>query len=109
LFSSEFSSTSVSFVYHYRTSCCTDCLSSESLSYDNIITSTDDCKCLQQSLTNLNCWSVQNNVRFNASKCKVLTITRKKTHVTYDYKLEAEKSINSQSACSLLSLPLCYF
>ena len=53
----------------------------------NTISSTDDCKCLQQSLTNLNCWSVQNNIRFNASKCKVLTITRKKTPVTYDYKL----------------------
>ena len=56
----------------------------------NTITSTDDCKCLQQSLTNLNCWSVQNNIRFNASKCKVLTITRKKTPATYDYKLETE-------------------
>ena len=56
----------------------------------NTITSTDDCKCLQQSLTNLNCWSVQNNIRFNSSKCKVLTITRKKTPVTYDYKLGTE-------------------
>jgi hypothetical protein len=41
----------------------------------NTITSTDDCKCLQQLLTNLNCWSVQNNIRFNASKCKIITIT----------------------------------
>ena len=56
----------------------------------NTITSTDDCKCLQQSLTNLNCWSVQNNIRFNAPKCKVLTITRKKSPVTYDYKLGTE-------------------
>ena len=56
----------------------------------NTITSTDDCKCLQQSLTNLNCWCVQNNIRFNGSKCKVLTITRKTTPVTYDYKLGTE-------------------
>ena len=56
----------------------------------NTITSTDDCKCLQQSLTNLNWWSVQNNIRFNSSKCKVFTITRKKTPVTYDYKLGTE-------------------
>jgi hypothetical protein len=28
----------------------------------NTITSTDDCKCLQQSFTNLNCWCVQNNI-----------------------------------------------
>ena len=56
----------------------------------NTITSTDDCKCLQQSLTNLNCSSVQNNIRFNASKCKVPTITRKKISVTYDYNLGTE-------------------
>ena len=56
----------------------------------NTITSTDDCKRPQQSLTNLNCWSVQNNTRFNASKRKALTITRKKTPVTYDYKLGTE-------------------
>ena len=56
----------------------------------NTITSMDDCKCLQQSLTKLNCWSVQNNIRLNASKCKVLTITRKNNPVTYDYKLGKE-------------------
>jgi hypothetical protein len=56
----------------------------------NTITSTDDCKCLQQSLTNLNCWSVQNNIRFNSSKCTVLTITGKKTPDTYDYKQGTE-------------------
>ena len=47
------------------------------------ITSTDDCKCLQQSLTNLNSCSIQNNIHFNISKSKVLTITRKKTPVIY--------------------------
>ena len=47
------------------------------------MTSTDVCKCLQQSLKNLNSWSIQNNIHFNVSKCKVLTITGKKTPVIY--------------------------
>jgi hypothetical protein len=34
--------------------------------------------------------NIENNIRFNASKCKVLIITRKKTPVTYDYKLGTE-------------------
>ena len=43
------------------------------------ITSTYDCKCLLQSLTNLDSWSMQNSIRFNVSKYKDLAITRKKT------------------------------
>ena len=55
------------------------------------ITTINDCKSLQQSLTNLNFWSIQNNISFNVTKCKVLTITRKKTPVTFDYNLGTEK------------------
>ena len=51
------------------------------------ITTINDCKSLQQSLTNLNSWSIQNNIHFNATKCKVLTLTRKKTPVNIDYNL----------------------
>ena len=43
------------------------------------ITSVGDCESLQQALTDLDCWSRDNNLDFNESKCKVLTITRKKT------------------------------
>ncbi|CAB4035733.1 Hypothetical predicted protein [Paramuricea clavata] len=43
------------------------------------ITSVGDCESLQQALTDLDCWSRDNNLNFNESKCKVLTITRKKT------------------------------
>ena len=57
------------------------------------ITSTNDCERLQQSLTNLDHWSVQNNIRFNPSKCKVLTISRKKSPITYDYTLGTVKLI----------------
>ena len=42
---------------------------------------------LQQALANLDSWSLHNNINFNASKCKVLTVTRKKNPVRYDYHL----------------------
>ena len=59
----------------------------------NTFTSTNDCERLQQSLTNLDHWSVQNNIRFNPSKCKVLAISRKKSPITYDYTLGTVKLI----------------
>ena len=46
-----------------------------------------DCAILQQDLTSLNTWSRESNMKFNASKCKVLTITRKKTPVNHEYHL----------------------
>ena len=42
---------------------------------------------LQQALTNLDSWGLDNNVNFNSSKCKVLTVTQKKNPVHYDYHL----------------------
>lgn len=42
---------------------------------------------LQTTLTNLDEWSQRNNIRFNASKCKALTVTRKKNPLTYNYHL----------------------
>jgi hypothetical protein len=49
---------------------------------------------LQQSLDSLNTWSYINNMSFNASKCKVLTVTRKLNPVNFDYRLEAGLEIN---------------
>ena len=43
----------------------------------NLIRSIADCEKVQQSLSNLERWSRDNNLDFNSSKCKVLTITRK--------------------------------
>ena len=51
------------------------------------INSTTDGDCLQESLSNLNTWSHDNNIKFNALKCKVLSVTRKKYPVTYNYHL----------------------
>ena len=62
----------------------------------------------QQSLTILNYWSVQiNNIRLNASECKVLTITRKKAPVIYDYKLGTDSRVGSERI-SASSLPTGY-
>ena len=50
-----------------------------------------DCESLQESLVNLDSWSMENKLFFNASKCKVLTITRKKNPVIYEYTLGSKK------------------
>ncbi|CAB4008436.1 Hypothetical predicted protein, partial [Paramuricea clavata] len=55
------------------------------------IISTRDCESLQHSLVKLDLWSMENNLFFNASKCKVLTVTRKKTPIIYEYTLGTEK------------------
>ena len=49
------------------------------------ITSIGDCEILQQALTELDQWNRENNLDFNDSKCKVLTITRRKLPLTYAY------------------------
>ena len=54
--------------------------------YGSILSYQDAAK-LQQALTNLDSWSLHNNINFNASKCKVLSVTRKKNPVRHDYHL----------------------
>jgi hypothetical protein len=49
------------------------------------IKSVSDCDQLQQALTNLDVWSSDNNITFDALKCKVLSVTRKKTQISYVY------------------------
>lgn len=51
------------------------------------IKSMGGCISLQTTLTNLDEWSQCNNIRFNASECKALTVTRKKNPLTYNYHL----------------------
>ena len=52
--------------------------------YDSILSYLDADK-LQQGLTNLDSWGLHNNIHFNASECKVLSVTRRKNPVRYDY------------------------
>ena len=55
------------------------------------ITSVVDFESFQQALTDLDCWSRDNNLNFNESKCKVLTITREKTPLTYAYHMGSKE------------------
>ena len=56
-----------------------------------ICSSTAECERPQQATTNLRSWSQDNNIRFNASKCKVLSITSKKKPLLQNYFLGPEK------------------
>ena len=53
-----------------------------------------DCEQLQQALTNLRSWSLNTNIGFNASKCKVLAVTCKKKPLLRDYFLGPEKLLH---------------
>lgn len=55
--------------------------------YRNIDT-IEDCMSMQKTLTNMDTWTRHNNIRFNASKFKALTITRKKSPLNFIYKLD---------------------
>ncbi|CAB4032175.1 Hypothetical predicted protein, partial [Paramuricea clavata] len=55
------------------------------------IKSEDDCQILQHALTSLECWSHDNNLDFNQSKCKVLTITRKTTPLVHVYHMNSKE------------------
>ena len=56
------------------------------------ISSTTDSECLQESLSNLNRWSLENNIKFNASKCKILSVTRKKNPDLITFRSKGKKS-----------------
>ena len=46
-----------------------------------------DCESIQTTLSNMDEWTQVNNINFNASKCKILTVTRKKQPLVHDYTL----------------------
>ena len=52
-----------------------------------------DCEVVQTTLSNMDEWTGY-NIQFNTSKCKVLTVTRKKQPMHYDYTLK-----NMQLTC----------
>ena len=55
------------------------------------ITSIGDCENLQQALTELDQRNRENNLDFNDSKCKVLTITKRKLPLTYAYHMNSKE------------------
>ena len=46
------------------------------------------CDLIQVTLSDMHDWSQHNNIRFDTSKCKALTVTRKKTPIVFDYTLD---------------------
>ena len=54
----------------------------------NCIGSEEDCLALQGTLSNMEHWSKVNNIYFNASKCKALSVTRKRKPLCYSYNLD---------------------
>ena len=46
------------------------------------VSSTEHCDSIQDTLSNMHDGSLRNNIRFNTSKCKAPTVTRKKTPIT---------------------------
>ena len=46
-----------------------------------------DALVLQEDIQSIHCWSNENRLSFNLSKCKVLSVTRKKSPLIYPYKL----------------------
>ncbi|KXJ07571.1 RNA-directed DNA polymerase from mobile element jockey, partial [Exaiptasia diaphana] len=45
----------------------------------------NDCETIQTTLSNMAEWTQVNNIDFNASKCKTLTVTRKKQPLEHNY------------------------
>lgn len=54
----------------------------------NEINCEDDAKNLQSDLDTLSVWSKQWSLRYNSSKCEALSITRKKSPITYQYEMD---------------------
>ena len=54
----------------------------------NCVGSDEDWIALQTTLSNMEHWSKENNFCFNESKCKALSVTRKKKPLCYSYNFE---------------------
>ncbi len=50
-----------------------------------------DALILQEDIQHLECWSEENRLRFNISKCKVLSITRKSSPLITSYSLDGQQ------------------
>jgi hypothetical protein len=55
------------------------------------LSSSTDCLALQQGLDHLDVWSHKNNLTFNGTKCKILTVSRKKNPCLFPYRLDGNK------------------
>ena len=62
------------------------------------ITSLEDAEALQEDLSKLGRWEQKWHMEFHPEKCQVLTITRKRTPIVYDYKLHGHTLEHVDSA-----------
>ena len=53
------------------------------------VSTTDDCKLLQEDLDNLIKWEQQWQMQFNPDKCEVLTITKKRNPLHHNYSIHS--------------------
>ncbi|CAB3999723.1 Hypothetical predicted protein [Paramuricea clavata] len=53
------------------------------------ITSNEDSACLQTALSCAGVWSVDSNITFNTSKCKIMTISRRRRPLIANYHLSS--------------------
>ena len=57
------------------------------------ITSVDDCKHLQNELNSLDEWCANNKLNLNLSKCFVVSYSRKKSPIKYNYAIKSQELI----------------
>ena len=67
----------------------------------NAIKSCQDCDHLQEALSYANGWSKQSNIDFNVSKCKVLTISRRRSPIESNYYLGSTELMRVDSEVDL--------
>ena len=65
------------------------------------ITSREDCDNLQEALSYVDDWSKEFNINFNTSKCKALTISRRKQPIVLNYHLGSAELIRVDSEVDL--------
>ena len=77
------------------------CLYADDTKLYKAIRSRQDCDLLQESLSLTDDWSKQSNIDFNASKCKVLTISRRKSLIETKYHLGSTELVRVDSEVDL--------
>lgn len=49
-----------------------------------------DCVLLQRDINNIHKWSIDNQLKFNINKCSVMSVSRKKECIIFDYQIEKD-------------------
>ena len=66
-----------------------------------VICKMDDCHELQDDLLCLQEWSQAWRLSFNSTKCEVLTVSRKRSPISYDYKIGSQSLVHVTSQTDL--------